>query len=38
MFQPLIKTFFSPKFGVVTDKFGVNWMVLVDQQPATKAA
>ena len=25
--QPLIKTFFSPKFGVVTDKFGVNWMV-----------
>jgi PhnB protein len=38
VFQPLIKTFFSPKFGVVTDKFGVNWMVLVDQQPATKAA
>jgi PhnB protein len=32
VFQPLIKTFFSPKFGVVTDKFGVNWMVLVDQQ------
>jgi PhnB protein len=38
VFQPLIKTFFSPKFGVVTDKFGVNWMVLVEQQPATKAA
>ena len=38
VFQPLIKTFFSPKFGVVTDKFGVNWMVLVDQQPASKAA
>ena len=32
VFQPLIKTFFSPKFGVVTDKFGVNWMVLVEQQ------
>jgi PhnB protein len=30
--QPLIKTFFSPKFGVLTDKFGVNWMVLVEQQ------
>ncbi len=38
VFQPLIKTFFSPKFGVVTDKFGVNWMVLVDQQTASKAA
>ena len=30
--QPLIKTFFSPKFGMLTDKFGVNWMVLVAQQ------
>lgn len=36
--QPLIETFFSPKFGVVSDKFGVNWMVLVDQQMASKAA
>ena len=27
--QPLIKTFFSPKFGMVADKFGVGWMVLV---------
>jgi PhnB protein len=34
--QPLIKTFFSPKFGMLADKFGVGWMVLVDQQ-ATKA-
>jgi PhnB protein len=38
VFQPLIKTFFSPKFGVVSDKFGVNWMVLVDQQAAQAAA
>ena len=30
--QPLIKTFFSPKFGMVQDKFGVGWMVLVAQQ------
>jgi PhnB protein len=30
--QPLIKTFFSPAFGMVVDKFGVNWMVLVDTQ------
>ena len=25
---PLQKTFFSPAFGVVTDKFGVTWMVV----------
>ena len=37
VFQPLIKTFFSPKFGVVADKFGVSWMVLVEQQPAKAA-
>jgi PhnB protein len=35
--QPLVKTFFSPKFGVLSDKFGVGWMVVVDQQ-AAKAA
>jgi len=29
--QPLIETFFSPKFGMVQDKFGVGWMVLVGQ-------
>ena len=29
--QPLIKTFFAPKFGMLIDKFGVNWMVLVGQ-------
>jgi len=31
--QPLIKTFFSPKFGMLTDQFGVNWMVVVEQAP-----
>jgi PhnB protein len=30
--QPLIKTFFSPSFGMVTDKFGVHWMVVVEQK------
>ena len=30
--QPLITTFFSPKFGMLADKFGMNWMVLVEQQ------
>lgn len=29
--QPLIKTFFTPKFGMLTDKFGLGWMVLVWQ-------
>jgi PhnB protein len=29
--QPLIETFFSPKFGMVQDRFGVGWMVLVSQ-------
>jgi PhnB protein len=27
--MPLVKTFFSPKFGMVNDKFGVGWMVMV---------
>ena len=27
--QPLIETFFSPAFGMVADRFGVSWMVLV---------
>jgi PhnB protein len=26
---PLTKTFFSPKFGMVADRFGVGWMILV---------
>lgn len=27
--MPLEKTFWSPRFGVVTDRFGVSWMVNV---------
>jgi PhnB protein len=27
--MPLSKTFFSPRFGMVADRFGVMWMVLV---------
>lgn len=27
--MPLTKTFFSPKFGMCADKFGVGWMVMV---------
>jgi len=26
--MPLQKTFFSPRFGMVADKFGVGWMVM----------
>jgi PhnB protein len=29
--MPLAKTFFSPRFGMVADKFGVGWMVIVAQ-------
>jgi PhnB protein len=27
--MPLAKTFFSPCFGTVTDRFGLTWMILV---------
>lgn len=27
--MPLAKTFWSPRYGMVTDKFGVGWMVMV---------
>jgi len=27
--MPLSKTFFSPRFGMVADRFGVSWMVYV---------
>jgi len=30
--MPLAKTFFSPRFGMVADRFGVSWMVIVPQQ------
>jgi PhnB protein len=29
--MPLGKTFFSPSFGMVADRFGVPWMVIVPQ-------
>lgn len=32
--MPLAKTFFSARFGMVSDKFGVFWMVLVSSNLA----
>ena len=28
--MPLGKTFFAPRFGMVADRFGVSWMVIVE--------
>ena len=28
--QPLIETFFSPSFGLCTDRFGTPWMIVAD--------
>jgi PhnB protein len=30
--MPLTKTFFSPAFGMLADRFGVGWMVVVPAQ------
>jgi PhnB protein len=27
--MPMTKTFFSPRFGMVADRFGVSWMIYV---------
>jgi PhnB protein len=32
--MPLTKTFFSPRFGMLQDRFGVMWMVYVTPQGA----
>jgi uncharacterized glyoxalase superfamily protein PhnB len=34
--MPMGKTFFSPRYGMVTDPFGVGWMVMVPGQPQSK--
>jgi PhnB protein len=31
--MPLMQTFWSPRFGMLTDKFGIEWMVNVDTEP-----
>ena len=30
--MPLTKTFFSPSFGMLADRFGVAWMVMTEKQ------
>ena len=32
--MPLTKTFFSPLFGMVTDRFGVTWMIILPSATA----
>ena len=27
--MPLTKTFFPPRFGMVADRFGVSWMIIL---------
>ena len=34
--MPLAKTFFSPRFGMVADRFGVSWMVHVEPRDQEK--
>jgi PhnB protein len=36
--MPLGKTFFSPCFGMLADRFGVGWMVIVPAEAAALAA
>ncbi len=31
--MPMTKTFWSPRFGMVTDKFGIGWMVTINSPP-----
>jgi PhnB protein len=30
--MPLAETFYSPKFGMVTDRFGILWMILTEKK------
>ena len=36
--MPLEKTFWAPKFGMLTDRFGVGWMVSVAHKPESATA
>ena len=30
--MPIAETFFATRFGMVADKFGVNWMIILEQK------
>ncbi len=32
--MPLTKTFFSPSFGMLADRFGIGWMIMVQPEAA----
>jgi PhnB protein len=32
--MPLTKTFWSPCFGMLTDRFGLSWMIMVPGEPS----
>ena len=36
--MPLTETFFSPSFGMVTDRFGVSWMIVTMREEAARSA
>ena len=36
--MPLTETFFSPRFGMVADRFGVSWMIVTMPEEAARSA
>ena len=36
--MPIQQTFWSPRFGMCTDRFGIPWMVNADQPASQQAA
>lgn len=36
--MPLQETFFADRFGMLTDRFGINWMVIVEKAMAPQKA
>lgn len=35
--MPMAETFFSPRFGIVTDRFGVDWMITLPPKEIASA-